>query len=286
MKGVVLAGGKGSRLSPLTRSLSKQLLPIYDKPMVFYPISVLMLADIKDILIISDESSLSLYNNLLGSGEELGLNFSYAVQKEPKGIAESFIIGEDFIDNDNVSLVLGDNIFYGQGLSPLLQRASNHRTGATIFARKVIDPTNYGIVDFDNSFRAISIEEKPKHPKSNFAVTGLYFYDNGVIDIAKSIEPSNRGELEISSVNQIYLDNKNLNVELLGRGFTWLDTGTPENLLAASNFVQTIESQQGYKIACLEEIAYLKGWIDGEVVLRRSDGVSYGNYLKALIKDG
>lgn len=286
MKGIILAGGSGTRLYPITKGVSKQLLPIYDKPMIYYPLSVLMLANIQDILIITTAEDQSGFIRMLGDGSDFGINLSYAVQPSPDGLAQAFIIGEDFIGNDSVCLVLGDNIFWGQGFTPILNSAVARTTGATVFGYKVKDPERFGVVAFDEAQKAISIEEKPETPKSNFAVTGLYFYDNDVIDIAKGIEPSHRGELEITTVNKVYLEKGNLNVELLGRGFAWLDTGTYESLLEAAMFVETIEKRQGYKIACLEEIALRNGWLTREQVLRSTQDFlknSYGQYLKDII---
>lgn len=288
MKGIVLAGGSGTRLHPITRGVSKQLLPVYDKPMIYYPISVLMLADIRDILIITTPQDLSSYQRLLGDGCDFGINLSYVVQDNPNGLAEAFILGENFIGDDNVALILGDNIFYGQGFSLALQAARARRSGATVFGYAVKDPGRFGVVEFDADMRAISIEEKPLKPKSNMAVTGLYFYDNSVVEIAKSIKPSDRGELEITAINNIYLKQGNLNVEVLGRGFTWLDTGTHESLLEASHFVQTIELRQGYKIACLEEIAFSKGWLLLEEVAKATEAMgknSYGKYLGEIVTE-
>ncbi len=287
MKGIILAGGSGTRLYPITKIISKQLLPIYDKPMIYYPLSVLMLSGIKEILIISTQTDISRFQELLGDGNDFGIKLSYAVQKEPKGLVEAFIIGEKFIGSDEVCLILGDNIFYGQGFSPLLKKAINLKDGALIFAYHVNDPKRFGIVEFDKSLNVISIEEKPKEPKSNYAVTGLYFYDNEVINLAKKIKPSKRGELEITDLNKEYLNKNKLKVELLGRGFAWLDTGTHESLLEASMFVETIEKRQGYKIACLEEIAYKNGWIDRDRVLflaKELEKSGYGKYLLDLIK--
>ena len=255
MKGIVLAGGSGSRLYPITKGVSKQLLPIYDKPMIYYPISVLMLAGIKDILIITTPDDQAGFQRMLGDGSEFGINLSYVVQPSPDGLAQAFTIGEEFIGNNNVCLVLGDNIFWGQGFTPILKNAVNRPTGATVFGYQVKDPERFGVVAFDENKRATSIEEKPENPKSNFAVTGLYFYDNDVVEMAKNVKPSHRGELEITTINQVYMERGDLNVELLGRGFAWLDTGTHESLLEAAMFVETIEKRQGYKIACLEEIA-------------------------------
>lgn len=290
MKGIVLAGGSGTRLYPVTKAISKQLLPIYDKPMVYYPISVLMLAGIRDILIISTPEDISKFENLLSDGSQFGVNFSYKIQPSPDGLAQAFILGEDFIGNDSAALVLGDNVFYGQSFSRTLQNAVNRvetSGGATVFGYRVRDPQRFGVVEFDERGKALSIEEKPKNPKSNYAVTGLYFYDNKVVEYAKNLKPSSRGELEITDLNNIYLKNNKLHVELLGRGFAWLDTGTHESLLQAGQYVQTVENNQGIKIACLEEIAYNMGFLkkeDIEKISSQYKNNEYYGYIKSLIK--
>lgn len=287
MKGIILAGGSGTRLYPITKGVSKQLLPIYDKPMIYYPISVLMLAGIQDILIITTPEDQAGFQRMLDDGSEFGINLSYAVQPSPDGLAQAFIIGEDFIGDSNVCLVLGDNIFWGQGFSPILKRAATRPGGATVFGYQVKDPERFGVVEFDANQKAISIEEKPTNPKSNFAVTGLYFYDNDVVEMAKQVKPSHRGELEITTINQMYMGRGDLNVELLGRGFAWLDTGTHESLLEAAMFVETIEKRQGYKIACLEEIAWRNGWLSNEQVAQTAQALrknGYGQYLQDLLK--
>ncbi len=287
-KGIVLAGGSGTRLYPITKGVSKQLLPIYDKPMIYYPLSVLMLAGIRDILLISTPEDISSYQRLLGDGSEFGINLSYAVQPTPNGIAQAFIIAEDFIGDNNVCLVLGDNIFYGQGFSPMLRNAAAKPIGASVFGYHVSDPERFGVVSFDAKGRATSIEEKPTQPKSNYAVTGLYFYDNRVVDIAKSLSVSSRGELEITGINQRYLEDNQLDVQLLGRGFAWLDTGTHESLLEAGLFVHTIEQRQGLKVACLEEIAWNNRWISSEQLRTQAEKLGktgYGQYLLKLLEE-
>ncbi len=286
MKGIILAGGSGTRLYPLTHGVSKQLLAVYDKPMIYYPLSVLMLAEIKDILIITTPEDQPQYKKILGDGSQFGINLSYAIQQKPEGLAQAFIIGTDFIGQDNVCLILGDNVFYGANFSPKLKAAAQLTDGATVFAYQVHDPERFGVVEVDSEFNALSLEEKPMKPKSNYAVTGLYFYDNSVVEIAKKVQPSERGELEITAVNQAYLTQKKLSVEVLGRGFAWLDTGTHDSLMEASLFVQTVEKRQGFKIACLEEIAYLNGWLDKNAILKKAQQLvktGYGHYLKMLV---
>tara|TARA_B100000900_G_C20571730_1_gene713516 strand:+ start:679 stop:1560 length:882 start_codon:yes stop_codon:yes gene_type:complete len=291
MKGIVLAGGSGTRLYPITKGISKQLLSIYDKPMIYYPISILMLSGIREILIISTPQDIDQYKRLLGNGSLFGLNLSYRIQPNPSGLAEAFIIGEDFIENDDVALVLGDNVFYGHGFSEMLissVKSTVKEKRANIFGYYVPNPDRYGIVEFDKNFNALSIQEKPEHPKSNYAVVGLYFYPNDVIEIAKKITPSNRGELEISAINQEFLNQEKLFVKILGRGFTWLDTGTHDSLLEASNFIKTIENHAGFKVACLEEIAFNKGYIGKDKLLESIEtlgSTNYGNYLKNLLDE-
>ena len=288
MKGIVLAGGSGSRLHPITLGTSKQLLPIYDKPMVFYPISVLMLAGIHEILIISTPEDMPNFKRLLGDGSQFGVEFSYEIQPTPDGLAQAFIIGEDFIGEDSVALVLGDNIFYGHGLTEELKAAANRKSGATVFGYKVKDPERFGVVEFDVSGKAISIEEKPENPKSNYAVTGLYFYDNRVVELAKKVKPSSRGELEITCLNNMYLELNELHVSRLGRGHAWLDTGTHESLMEASFFIQTIENRQAAKVACLEEIAFENGWLSRGELLVRAEALkktNYGQYLFELAEE-
>lgn len=288
MKGIVLAGGSGTRLYPITKGTSKQLLPIYDKPMVYYPISVLMLAGIRDILIISTPDDMPGFKRLLGDGSQFGIKFSYAIQPSPDGLAQAFLIGEEFINGDSCALVLGDNIYFGESFGRKLESVVQRTDGATVFGYQVMDPERFGVVEFDENNRAISLEEKPAEPKSNWAVTGLYFYDKNVVELAKKVKPSARGELEITTLNEMYLELGNLHVEKLGRGFAWLDTGTHESLLEASQFIHTIEQRQGFKIACLEEIAYRKNWLSDSEVLEQAKILSktqYGQYLKMLVED-
>lgn len=287
MKGIILAGGSGTRLHPITRGVSKQLLPVYDKPMIYYPLSVLMLAGIREILIITTPEDKGYFQRLLGDGTEFGIELHYAEQPSPDGLAQAFIIGEAFIAGEPSCLVLGDNIFFGQGFSPKLRNVATRTEGATVFGYQVMDPERFGVVEFDDNFRAISLEEKPKQPKSNWAVTGLYFYDHNVVNYAKCVKPSERGELEITSINQMYLEDGKLTVELLGRGFAWLDTGTHDSLIEASTFVQTVEKRQGFKIACLEEIAWRNGWLDDDGVRRAANQLAktgYGQYLLELLR--
>lgn len=287
MKGIILAGGTGSRLYPITKGISKHLIPIYDKPMIYYPMSVLMLAGIREILIISNPEFIDLYKKVFGDGSQLGLDIAYEIQEEPRGLADAFIVGENFIDTDSVALILGDNVFYGQGFGPVLKKATSLKEGAVIFGYYVNNPHDFGIVEFDEDRNVISLEEKPKNPKSHYAIPGLYFYDNLVVDIAKKLKPSERGEIEITDLNKEYLKMGKLQVELLGRGFAWLDTGTADGLANASDFVRTIQKRQGLYIGCLEEIAYLNGFIDSDELLKLAEGhngTEYGEYLKSLIK--
>lgn len=286
MKGIILAGGSGTRLHPITKGVSKQLLPIYDKPMIYYPLSVLMLAGIRDILIITTPDDMTSFQRLLGDGSAFGIRLQYKIQPSPDGLAQAFILGEEFIGDDHCCLVLGDNIYFGQGFSPKLKQVAPRERGATVFGYQVMDPERFGVVEFDDDFKVLSIEEKPEQPKSNWAVTGLYFYDNRVVDFAKRVKPSIRGELEITSINQMYLECGELNVELLGRGFAWLDTGTHDSLIEASTFVQTVEKRQGFKVACLEEIAWRNGWLSDDQVRESAKSLSktgYGRYLLDLL---
>lgn len=288
MKGIILAGGSGTRLHPVTNAISKQILPIYDKPMIYYPLSVLMLSGIKEILIISTPEHIALYETLLGDGSDIGIEIQYKIQPSPDGLAQAFILGEEFIGSDSVSLVLGDNIFFGTGFSPILKKSAQIKNGAQVFAYRVKDPERFGVVEFDDNFNAKKLVEKPKNPRSDWAVTGLYFYDNSVVEKAKSLKPSERGELEITDLNQLFVDEGTLDVQVLGRGFAWLDTGTHESLLEASQFVATIEKRQGFKIACLEEIAFLNGWISKEKLLSLAEKLKksqYGEYLISVASE-
>jgi glucose-1-phosphate thymidylyltransferase len=288
MKGIILAGGKGTRLYPMTQVVSKQLLPIYDKPMIFYPLSVLMLAGIKEILIISTPDDMPNYGKLLGDGSNIGIEISYKIQDSPRGLADAFILGEEFIGNDNVCLILGDNVFYGQDLTGVLNRAKEFENGAVIFGYPVKDARSFGVVEFDNNYKVVSIEEKPKHPKSNYAVPGLYFYDSQVVEIAKKVKPSVRGEIEITAINNAYLEKRELNVILLGRGMAWLDTGTPEGLLKAAEYVEAVQSRQGFYISCLEEIAWRRGFINNEQLKSIGESLkmtAYGQYILSLMNE-
>ena len=288
MKGIILAGGKGTRLYPMTLATSKQLLPIYDKPMIYYPLSVLLFAGIKDVLIISTPEDLPSYEKLLGDGSNYGIKLSYKVQEKPRGLADAFILGEEFIGKDKVCLILGDNVFYGGGITLALEEAKNQKEGATIFGYPVMNPTAFGVVEFDNDGNVLSIEEKPEHPKSNYAVPGLYFYDNDVVEIAKNVKPSARGEIEITSINNEYLKRKKLKVSLLGRGMAWLDTGTPKNMQLASSFVEAVQSQQGFYVACLEEIAYREGFITLDELKARGEALKmseYGKYILSIVEE-
>lgn len=289
MKGIILAGGKGTRLYPMTKVVSKQLLPIYDKPLIYYPLSMLLLAGIKDILIISTPEDTSNYERLLGTGERIGVKFTYKVQDTPRGLADAFILGEDFIGGDNVCLILGDNVFYGQNMSKILWKARDRKSGATIFGYPVKDPRAFGVVEFDENYKVVSIEEKPENPKSNYAVPGIYFYDNRVVNIAKNVKPSARGEIEITSVNNAYLEMGELNVQLLGRGMAWLDTGTPEGMLKASEYVEAVQQRQGFYVSCIEEIAYRRGFISAEQLFELGEELKmteYGQYLMEIAKEG